>query len=155
MPKKSAGILAYRFHQQELQVLLVHPGGPFYAKKDAGVWSIPKGEYEENEDPLSVARKEFEEETGNTIGGNNLRALTPVTLKSGKVITAWAIETNFDNCFIRSNHFEMEWPPKSGRMQSFPEVDKAEWTGIAAAKTRIHPGQLPLLQELTQLIGSG
>jgi predicted NUDIX family NTP pyrophosphohydrolase len=154
MPKRSAGILAYRFQQDQLQVLLVHPGGPFYTKKDEGAWSIPKGEYEETEDALTVARREFEEETGNTIIGTKFLELAPVKLKSGKIITAWAIAADFDQCFIRSNIFEMEWPPKSGKMQSFPEVDKAEWINIIQARNKIHPAQLPLLEQLEQLLAS-
>jgi predicted NUDIX family NTP pyrophosphohydrolase len=153
MPKHSAGILAYRIHQQQLQVLLVHPGGPFYAKKDAGVWSIPKGEYEKDiEDALVVAKREFEEETGNVISAKNFILLTDVRLKSGKVISAWAVETDFDQCYISSNSFEIEWPPKSGRMQSFPEVDKAQWFPVDDAKQKIHPAQLPLINELVNTL---
>jgi predicted NUDIX family NTP pyrophosphohydrolase len=152
MPKRSAGILVYRIHQQQLQVLLVHPGGPFYAKKDAGVWSIPKGEYEETEDALTVAAREFEEETGNTISTDKVILLTPVKLKTGKIISAWAVETDFENCYIRSNTFEMEWPPKSGKMQQFPEVDKAAWFSAGDAGEKMHPAQLPWLQELQEII---
>src|ERR1700740_1207015 len=111
MPKTSAGIVAYRFVSGSLQVLLVHPGGPFFAKKDEGVWSIPQGEYEKDEDPLEVAKKEFEEETGNCLAGGNYLPLSPVKIKSGKVISSWALEADFEQCFIRSNHFEMESPP--------------------------------------------
>jgi predicted NUDIX family NTP pyrophosphohydrolase len=152
MSKRSAGILAYRYHQQQLEVLLVHPGGPFYAKKDDGVWSIPKGEYNDGEDPLTVARREFEEETGNLVINQHVIALTPVKLKSGKIISAWASEENFEQCFIRSNTFEMEWPPKSGKMQSFPEVDKAGWFSILAASIKIPPAQVPLLKELEMIL---
>ena len=154
MPKRSAGILAYRFHQEQLQVLLVHPGGPFYIKKDEGAWSIPKGEYEEQEDPLTVAKREFEEETGNKITGEKFIELSPVKLKSGKMIRAWAVETDLDNPFISSNTFEMEWPPKSGKMQQFPETDKAAWFSIPDAAKKIHPAQLPLLRELDTLLHS-
>jgi predicted NUDIX family NTP pyrophosphohydrolase len=153
MPKRSAGILAYRIHQDRLQVLLVHPGGPFYAKKDTGVWSIPKGEYEKTEDALTVAAREFEEETGNTISTEKVILLTAVKLKSGKIITAWAIETDFENCYIRSNTFEMEWPPKSGKTQVFPEVDKAGWFSTSDAEEKIHPAQIPLLKELQEITG--
>lgn len=152
MPKRSAGILAYRYHQQQLEILLVHPGGPFYAKKDEGVWSIPKGEYEDGEDPLQVAKNEFKEETGNVILHNHLVELMPVKLKSGKTIRCWASEENFEQGFISSNNFEMEWPPKSGKMQSFPEVDKAEWFSISVASIKIHPSQLPLLKELEMIL---
>src|SRR6478672_1984649 len=153
MPKRSAGLLIYRYNtKNEIEVLLVHPGGPFFTKKDAGVWSIPKGEYEDGEDALEVARRELEEETGNTIGNGNFIQLKPVTIKSGKQISAWAVETNFEKCFICSNNFEMEWPPKSGKKQSFPEVDKADWFSIKAAKEKINPGQLPLLGELVEML---
>jgi predicted NUDIX family NTP pyrophosphohydrolase len=150
MAKTSAGVLAYRFHHQQLEVLLVHPGGPFFKNKDAGAWSIPKGEYEAGEDPLAVAVREFEEETGNTISAVGATELTAVKMKSGKVIRAWAINTNFDQCFITSNTFQLEWPPKSGRMQTFPEVDKAEWFSIEEAAIKINPAQVPLLHELLQ-----
>jgi predicted NUDIX family NTP pyrophosphohydrolase len=148
MPKRSAGILAYRFYQQELQVLLVHPGGPFFIKKDLGVWSIPKGEYDETEDALTVAKREFEEETGNVIKGDHFIQLTPVKIKSGKIVSVWAVEGDFEQCFIRSNFFGMEWPPKSGKRQSFAEVDKAEWFNIETAKQKINAGQLPFLDQL-------
>lgn len=154
MAKRSAGILVYRFHQQKLQVLLVHPGGPFYVKKDDGVWSIPKGEYDETEDALTIAKKEFEEETGNAITADNFLLLKSVKLKSGKIISAWAVETDFEQCFISSNTFEMEWPPKSGQLKDFPEVDKAEWFLIAEAEQKIHPAQLPFIHELLQKINA-
>lgn len=153
MAKRSAGILAFRVHQQQLQVLLVHPGGPFYTNKDEGSWSIPKGEYDEGEDALTVAKKEFTEETGNTITDASPSFLLPaVKLKSGKVITAWAIETNFEHPFKSSNSFEIEWPPRSGKRQAFPEVDRAEWLSIPEAGRKIHPAQLPLLTELERLV---
>lgn len=151
MPKISAGILAYRFEKQELQVLLVHPGGPFYKNKDEGVWSIPKGEYDEQQDALTVAKREFEEETGNSISGNFI-ALTPIKIKSGKVIGCWAVEANFEQPFISSNYFEMEFPPKSGKMQIFAETDKAEWFTIKAARKKIHTSQILLLDELVRLL---
>ncbi len=154
MPKKSAGIVAYRFNKSHLEVLLVHPGGPFYAKKDEGVWSIPKGEFEDGEDALSVAKKEFTEETGNIIINENFIELSPVKLKSGKIISAWAIEEDFEKCFISSNLFEMEWPPKSGKRQSFPETDKAEWFNLNEARIKIHPAQLPLLNQLETILQS-
>lgn len=155
MSKQSAGILVYRFYDDRLlQVLLVHPGGPFFKNKDAGVWSIPKGEYEPGEEPLQVALREFEEETGNVITGDAFIELTPVKIKSGKIITAWAVQNNFEQCFIRSNLFSMEWPPKSGRQQQFAEVDKAEWFSITEAKLKINAGQLPLLVELEMKIAA-
>lgn len=152
MAKQSAGILAYRLQEEQLQVLLVHPGGPLYARKDAGVWSIPKGEYDPGEDPFKVAQREFEEETGNRITTSTYIELSPVRLKSGKQIHAFAVAVNFTECFLRSNTFDMEWPPRSGRKQSFPEVDKAGWFSLPMAMEKIHPGQLPLLQQLQAAI---
>ncbi|HEX6915800.1 MAG TPA: NUDIX domain-containing protein [Chitinophagaceae bacterium] len=152
MAKRSAGILAYRVQQQNLQVLLVHPGGPFYARKDAGSWSIPKGEFTETENPLAVAIREFEEETGNRIHSDEFIPLQPVRNKSGKEISAWAAEADFEKCFIRSNTFELEWPPNSGKMQEFPEVDRAEWFPLDEAHRRIHPAQQDLLVQLELMI---
>jgi predicted NUDIX family NTP pyrophosphohydrolase len=153
MKKKSAGILVYRFDKDnKAEVLLVHPGGPFFIKKDIGVWSIPKGEYENDEEPLLVAKREFFEETGNRIIDGLMIKLKPVTIKSGKEITAWAIETDFEKPFISSNEFEMEWPPKSGKKQWFAEVDKAEWFTVDVARQKINEGQIPLLDELMETI---
>ncbi len=153
--KRTAGILAYKRNaEQQLFILLVHPGGPFYKNKDVGVWSIPKGEYEDGEDPLTVAKREFEEETGNLITGNNFIQLTPVKSKGGKLISAWAIENDFERCFISSNLFEMEWPPKSGKMQSFPEVDNAEWFDVETARVKINGSQMPVLEELIAILKS-
>jgi predicted NUDIX family NTP pyrophosphohydrolase len=152
MPKLSAGIIVYKRVQADaLHVLLVHPGGPFYAKKDVGVWSIPKGEYIEGEDALTAAKREFEEETGNVLPDDGFIPLQPIKIKSGKIISAWAVEADFDNCFIWSNLFEIEWPPKSGKMQSFAEADKAEWFTIDEARIKISPGQLALLEQLVLL----
>jgi len=145
--KQSAGILLYRFVNGEPEVLLVHPGGPFWAKKDLSAWSIPKGEFTEEEDALVAARREFKEETGTDISGN-FTALKPVKQKSGKIIYAWAIEGNMDANTIVSNTFEMEWPPRSGKKQAFPEIDRGEWFGINEAKEKINAGQLPLIEEL-------
>jgi predicted NUDIX family NTP pyrophosphohydrolase len=153
MPKRSAGLLIYKYNGENVvEVLLVHPGGPFFTKKDVGVWSIPKGEYEDGEDALEVSKRELKEETGNTINNGKFVQLKPVTIKSGKQIIAWAVETDFEKCFICSNNFEMEWPPRSGKKQSFPEVDKANWFSIKAAKEKINPGQLPLLDELVEML---
>src|SRR4030095_4648960 len=153
MPKRSAGLLIYRHTgNNNIEVLLVHPGGPFFTKKDSGVWSILKGEYEDGEDALEVAKRELEEETGNTISNGKFTQLKPVTIKSGKQIIAWTVETDFEKCFICSNDFEMEWPPKSGKMQSFPEIDKAEWFSIKTAKEKINQGQLALLDELVEML---
>jgi len=153
MPKQSAGILAYRIKAKALQVFLVHPGGPFFAKKDAGAWSIPKGEFDE-EEPLAAARREFEEETGTVISGNFIE-LSPVRLKSGKKIFAFAIECDIDHTKVISNSFELEWPPRSGKMKEFPEIDKAGWFSIEEAEEKINAGQAPLLRELKQIVEKG
>lgn len=148
--KKSAGILAYRM-KKEMEVFLVHPGGPFWAKKDAGSWSIPKGEYDETEDALPAAKREFSEETGITISGKCI-LLGEVKLKSGKLITAFAVEKDFDADNIKSNLFEMEWPPKSGKKQKFPEVDKGEWFTVTGAREKMNPAQIAFLAALAQVI---
>ena len=150
MAKKSAGLVIYHYFDEVLKILLVHPGGPFFIKKDAGVWSIPKGEYEDGEDPLSVAKREFNEETGNVIMSDNFTELTPVKIKSGKVISAWAVSAYFEQPFISSNLFSMEWPPKSGKQQLFYETDEAAYLTIEEAKEKITPGQLPFLNELME-----
>ena len=147
MQKKSAGILLYRFQDNLAEVLLVHPGGPFWAKKDLGVWSIPKGEFEENEKPLDAAKREVEEETGLKVQGDFIE-LNAVKLKSGKTIYAWALEGDLNEAAIISNEFEIEWPPKSGLKKSFPEVDKAAWFTMDMAKEKIATGQVPLINEL-------
>jgi predicted NUDIX family NTP pyrophosphohydrolase len=149
MAKKSAGILMYRFVGSRLEVFLVHPGGPFWAKKDAGAWSIPKGEFEEGENPLEAAKREFQEETGLSVEGEFI-PLGPVKQRSGKVVSAWAVEGNCDAKFIKSNTFSMEWPPGSGKRREFPEVDRAEWFGIPEAKEKILPGQGLFLEEISQ-----
>ena len=133
------------------EVLLVHPGGPFYKNKDAGVWSIPKGEFLDNEDAFAAAKREFEEETGHAVHGKFM-PLNPVFLKSGKQIFAWAIEGNIDSKTVISNKFEMEWPPKSGKIQAFPEVDRAGWFDIETAKIKINAGQLPLIMDLERYL---
>jgi predicted NUDIX family NTP pyrophosphohydrolase len=145
--KKSAGIILYRFRNNLAEVLLVHPGGPFWAKKDEGAWSIPKGEFEDDEDPLDAAKREIEEETGVKVSGKFIE-LTPVRQKSGKLVYAWAMEKEVDPELITSNSFEMEWPPKSGKRTSFPEIDKAAWFTMDEAKMKIIEGQTPLLSEL-------
>jgi len=148
MPKQSAGILLYRKKESELQVFLVHPGGPFFKNKDMGAWSIPKGEFLDDEDPLAAAKREFKEETGQSIDGNFI-PLNPVTLKSGKIVYAWAVEGDLDHENIFSNLFEMEWPPKSGKKQSFPEIDRAEWFDVEIAKQKINSGQVGLIESLS------
>ena len=148
MAKQSAGILVYRRKNKHIEVFLVHPGGPFWLKKDLGAWSIPKGEIEEEEDPMKVALREFKEETGQVVNGD-FTPLQPVEQKGGKIIIAWAIEGEVNEDKIVSNTFEIEWPPKSGRMKSFPEVDKAAWFSIDAAKEKINPAQINFIDELT------
>ncbi len=148
MKKTSAGLLLYR-RRAELEVFLVHPGGPFWAKKDLGAWSIPKGELDEGEDPLAAAIREFEEETGFTIDGE-FRALRPLRQPSGKTIVAFAVEGDCDPEKLRSNTFELEWPPKSGKRRAFPEVDRAAWFPLSEARERIIKGQVPFLEELEE-----
>lgn len=143
----------YRFVKHESQVMLVHPGGPFWAKKLTGSWSIPKGEFTDEEEPLAAAQREFFEETGLKVSGDFL-PLKPVKQKSGKLVYAWALQQDLDVSDIRSNLFEMEWPPHSGQQKAFPEVDRAAWFTLAEARTRIVAGQLPLLDELEQLLSS-
>src|SRR5262245_52809451 len=136
MPKRSAGILMYRRANAGLELLLVHPGGPFWARKDLGAWSIPKGEYSEGEDAFAVAAREFEEETGMRPAGE-FRVLGEVKQAGGKIVTAWAVEGEFDPGALKSNRFELEWPPRSGRRQSYPEVDRAEWFDLDEARRKI------------------
>jgi len=152
MPKQSAGILFYRYMEKTMQVMLVHPGGPFWAKKDTGAWSIPKGEFLENEEPLMAALREVEEETGIKAEGNFIE-LEPAKQKSGKTVFAWALEMDFNPKKIKSNSFEMEWPPRSGKMSSFPEIDKAAWFNIEDAASYITEGQRTLLTQLNDLVG--
>ena len=149
MAKQSAGILLYRKIEGQLQVFLVHPGGPFFKNKDAGAWSIPKGEFSEDEDALDAAKREFSEETGQVIDGNFI-PLKPVTLKSGKKVYAWTVEGDIDHETIFSNLFEIEWPPKSGKKQSFPEIDKAGWFDIETAKIKINVAQVGFIDELAK-----
>ena len=151
MGKKSAGILAYRLHQQQVQVLLVHPGGPFFVKKDAGAWSIPKGEFQDDEDDLTAARREFTEELGITLQGP-FTALTPVRQKGGKLVYVWTTAEPVDVTNFKCNTFNIEWPPRSGRYADFPEIDKAEWFTIQEAKDKINPAQVAILDELLTLL---
>jgi predicted NUDIX family NTP pyrophosphohydrolase len=149
--KNSAGVLLYRNHGH-VEVFLVHPGGPFWAKKDVGAWSLPKGEFAEGEDALEAAKREFQEETGFAVNGD-FRSLTALRQPSGKVIHAWAIEGDCDPTLLRSNLFTMEWPPKSGQMQEFPEVDRASWFSVPEARTRIIPGQVGFIDQLASVVG--
>ena len=150
MPQKSAGILLYRRRAGALQVLLVHPGGPFWSRKDAGAWTIPKGEIGEGEDPLEAAKRELAEETGLRPEGNFI-ALDPIRQRAGKAVHAWAIEGDCDAAAIRSNTFTLEWPPKSGRLREFPEVDRAAWLDLDAAREKLIPAQWPFLDQLARI----
>jgi len=150
--KTSAGLLLFR-RRGELEVFLVHPGGPFWAKKDAGAWSLPKGEIGEGEDPLETAKREFTEETGFTVDGE-FRQLEPVKQSGGKVVHAWAIEADGDPAQLRSNRFSMEWPPKSGKTREFPEVDRAAWFNIPQAGKRINPAQKGFLHQLISTLAT-
>ena len=149
----SAGILLYRFRDGTLEIFLIHPGGPYWHGKDAGAWSIPKGELEEGDDELAAAQREFEEETGSRVSGEFL-ALEPLRLKSGKIVHAWAVRGDIDASAIRSNAFSMEWPPRSGRQQEFPEVDRGGWFTMGAAREKIHPGQQGFLDQLEERLSS-
>ena len=151
--RRSAGIVLYRLRAGGLEVLLIHPGGPFWKNRDEGAWSIPKGEYGEGEDALAAARREFTEETGFPIEGV-FHELAPVRQRSGKVVRAWAVEGDCDATAIRSNTFSMEWPPRSGRIGEFPEADRGAWFGLEEARRRILAAQLPLLEELSGFCSS-
>jgi len=154
MPKKSAGLLLYRQNENSgLEVLLVHPGGPFWRNKDEGAWTIPKGEFDNGEDPLEAAKREFKEETGSTPSDGKYIPLTPIKQKNGKIVHAWAVEGDFDPARLNSNEFETEWPPKSGRTQKFPEVDRAEWFAPDVAKRKMLSGQGALVDELARKLG--
>ena len=142
----------FRRREANVQVLLVHPGGPFWQKKDEGAWSIPKGELETGEDALAAAKREFQEELGTVIAGDFL-ALAPVKQKSGKIVRAWAVEGDCDTASIKCNTFTMEWPPKSGRNMEFPEIDKAEFFDLQSAARKINSGQVALLEELKLKLG--
>ncbi|WP_353642091.1 NUDIX domain-containing protein [Mesorhizobium sp. WSM2239] len=154
MAAKSAGTLVYRMRAEAIEVLLVHPGGPFWQKRDLGAWSIPKGEYADNEDAEAAARREFTEETGWTIA-DEMTPLGAIRQKAGKTVTAFAAECDFDPATLTSNSFEMEWPPRSGRVASFPEIDRAGWFSLADARARIIEGQRPLLDRLEEILGGG
>ena len=153
--RRSAGILLYRMTGRRPEVLLVHPGGPFWAKRDDGAWSIPKGEHDDAEQALDCARREFEEETGAALAAEELLDLGDVRLKSGKIVSAWAAAGDLDAGAVRSNTFEMEWPPRSGRRQSFPEVDRAEWFDLAVARGKLNPAQSEFVDRLEALLGGG
>jgi predicted NUDIX family NTP pyrophosphohydrolase len=148
--KRSAGILLYRQAPGGLEVLLVHPGGPFWTKRDPGVWSIPKGEYEPDDDPHAAARREFEEELGSAPPDGRTLDLGEVRQKSGKLVRAWALAGDLDATTAFSNTFTVEWPPRSGQMQEFPEVDRAEWFTLDAAREKINPAQAAFLDRLAE-----
>lgn len=147
--KRSAGILLYKKIDGDLYVFLVHPGGPFWKSKDLGSWSIPKGEFTGDEEPLAAALREFEEETG-VVPEGDFQELSPVSLKSGKLILAWAAEGDLDESLIVSNTFDMEWPPGSGKMSSFPEVDRAGWFPVNEALKKVNPAQAELIYQLVR-----
>jgi predicted NUDIX family NTP pyrophosphohydrolase len=151
MAKTSAGLLLYRWRQDRLEIFLVHPGGPFWARKDQGAWSIPKGELAQGEDPLVAARRELEEETGLVADGAFV-ALSPLRQAGGKIVHAFALEGDCDPTAIRSNSFTIEWPPRSGRRREFPEVDRAAWFGLDEARRKILKSQLGLLGQLVKLL---
>jgi predicted NUDIX family NTP pyrophosphohydrolase len=153
MPKSSAGLLLYRRVRGGLQVLLVHPGGPFWAKKDLGSWSIPKGEFAAGEDPLEAAQREFREETGFAVKGGDYLPLAPLKQPGGKIIHAWAVAEDCDPSRLQSNTFSIEWPPRSGLVREFPEVDRAAWFPLAEARRRIAPGQVGFLDQLAAAVG--
>jgi predicted NUDIX family NTP pyrophosphohydrolase len=153
MPKRSAGLLLHRRVGAELEVLLVHPGGPYWAKKDEGAWSVPKGEYEEGEEPLQVALREFREELGADPPDANVAVdLGELRQRGGKLVRAWAVEGDLDVRAITSNTFEMEWPPRSGRTAEFPEVDRASWFDLATARRKLLGGQVDFLDRLASVV---
>jgi predicted NUDIX family NTP pyrophosphohydrolase len=154
MVKPSAGLLIYRIRANELEVFLVHPGGPLWQHKDENSWSIPKGEYTSEEEPLDAAKREFVEETGFDVPAGKIISLDPIKQSSGKIVSVWAIEGDFDATKLHSNLFSMEWPPKSGKQQEFPEVDRGGWFGLEEARRKIFKGQMGFLDELKKTITS-
>ena len=152
--KQSAGVVLYRLRDSKVEIFLVHPGGPFWAKKDAGAWSIPKGEFADDENPLATAKREFAEETGCIIDGDFIE-LTPVKQPGGKLVYAWAIEGDCRAESIKSNLFTLEWPPRSGKRKEFPEVDRAAWFDLTTAKDKILKGQVALLEDLQRKLANG
>jgi predicted NUDIX family NTP pyrophosphohydrolase len=154
VPSTSAGILLYRRGPAGPEVLLGHMGGPFWAKKDDGAWSLPKGEHGPDEEPLAVARREFEEELGSPVPVADLVPLGEHRVTSGKVLTCWAAEGDLDASACRSNTFEVEWPPRSGRLQEFPEIDRAAWFAVDEARTKLVKGQVPFLDRLLELLSA-
>ena len=153
MPKQSAGILLYRRGERNLEVFLVHPGGPFWARKDLGAWSIPKGEYADGEDALVAARREFHEETGFAIEGDFV-ALGTIRQAGGKLVSVWTLEGDCDPARLTSNRFQIEWPPRSGVMKEFPEVDRGAWFTVDEARERLLASQKPILDRLLEKVGA-
>jgi predicted NUDIX family NTP pyrophosphohydrolase len=153
MTARSAGILLFRHHSGELQVFLIHPGGPYALHKDAGAWSIPKGEIEPDEEPLQAAQREFLEETGQSVSGPFM-ALEPIRQRSGKAVIAWAARGEFEPSLLNSNLFSMEWPPRSGKLQQFPEADRGDWFSLPEARVKMIAGQEQLLDQLSQRLTS-
>lgn len=152
MPKRSAGLMLFRRGDAGIEVLIAHPGGPFWARKDDGAWSIPKGEYTDDEEPLAAARREFVEELGLDVPAGEVTALGEVKQSGGKVVTAFAIEADLDITDTVSNTFEMEWPPKSGKMATFPEVDRVAWLDLDTARVKLNKVQRELLDRLVAAV---
>jgi predicted NUDIX family NTP pyrophosphohydrolase len=150
--RRSAGLLVHRKRGEAVEVLLVHPGGPMWAKRDLGAWSIPKGEYEPGEDALAAARREFEEELGTVPPDGPVTDLGDVKQKGGKIVSAWAVAGDLDVTEITSNTIEVQWPPRSGKMLEIPEVDRAAWFGLQAAREKINPAQAELLDRLAEIL---
>jgi predicted NUDIX family NTP pyrophosphohydrolase len=153
MGKRSAGLLLFRRRGDEIEVLVGHPGGPLWTKRDEGAWSVPKGEIEAGEEALAVARREFEEETGDRAPDGELMPLGEIRQKSGKVVIAWAAEGDLDPATARSNTFPLEWPPGSGNWVDVPEIDRVEWFGPDEARRRLNPAQVPFVDRLVELVG--
>jgi len=151
MQKKTAGILVYRIRNRVPEFLLAHPGGPFWVKKDLEAWTIPKGEFENDEDPLAAAQREFREEMGSSVDGQFI-PLRPIMAAGSKSIYAFAVESEFDTTTVKSNTFQLEWPPKSGTMKEFPEIDRAQWFPFSVAIGKINKRQLPLLEEVKEML---
>jgi predicted NUDIX family NTP pyrophosphohydrolase len=150
--KQSAGLLVYRATTGGVEVFLVHPGGPFWANKDLAAWSIPKGEIEPGAEALATALREFVEETGMPVPGDELLPLNPIKQAGGKTVHAWCVKGNLDAAGVRSNTFMLEWPPKSGQLREVPEVDKAAWFSLAEARSKLHKGQVALIDQLEQFL---
>ena len=155
MARTSAGVLLHRRGPDGVEVLIGHMGGPFWARKDDGAWSIPKGEHGPDEDSFAVALREFQEETGSPVPASDFLPLGPVRQSGGKVLTVWAAEGDLDADATASNTFELEWPPRSGRVQQFPEIDRTAWVAVDVARTKLVTGQVPLLDRLLERLGTG